>query len=67
MTVGEKLRAARERQRLSQSQVAGLLGVAQPTVHAWETGRAAPRARRLREVARVYGLEPEDLLPAEAA
>ncbi len=67
VTAGQMMRAARERKGLTQAQVAKDCGVAQPTVHLWESDATAPQRKRLRRVAHVYGLKPEDLLSAAAA
>lgn len=67
MTVGQRLKAAREAKDLTQRQVAALCGVSQPTVHYWETHNSVPQ-RRWGKVAEVYGLNIGDLIPkAEAA
>lgn len=63
MTVGERLRKAREKLEKTQSQIAGELGLTQPTVHAWEVDRTLPRTEDIRAVAKAYGLKPEQLLP----
>lgn len=67
MTVGERMKAARERLGKTQLQVAEELGKKQPTVHAWESGQTLPRTEEVRAVAKVYGLKPEQLLPEIAA
>ncbi len=66
MTVGERLRKAREKRGLSQSQVAERLSKTQPTIHEWESDKSLPRTAEVRAVAEVYGLRPEMLLPAPA-
>lgn len=63
MTVGERLRKAREERGLTQLQVAERLGKTQPTVQAWESDKTLPRTEEVRDVAAVYGLKPEQLLP----
>lgn len=63
MTVGERLSLARKRLGKKQSEIAALLGKTQPTIHEWETDKSLPRTDEIREVARVYGVEPEQLLP----
>lgn len=66
MTIGEKLKAARERRKLTQQAIAEALGVSQPTIHSWESGETMPRMKRLAAVAEAYGLTPKELL-TEAA
>lgn len=65
--VAETLRAARTRRGKRQIDIAAELGCTQATVADWETGRALPRTAEIRKVARVYGVRPTQLLPAEAA
>jgi transcriptional regulator with XRE-family HTH domain len=67
MTVGEVLRKAREKRGLTQLQVAEKLGKTQPTVQAWESDKTLPRTDEVRDVAEVYGLRPEQLLPRRAS
>src|SRR6478672_4722872 len=43
---GIVIREARERQRMTQAQLAKRLGVAERTVRMWETSSTVPRARR---------------------
>jgi DNA-binding transcriptional regulator YiaG len=40
-----RAREIRERARLSQAEVGAAVGVHQPTVHKWETGRTMPRGQ----------------------
>lgn len=63
MTVGERLSRARMRLGKKQSEVAALLDKSQPTIHEWETDKSLPKTDEIREVARVYGVRPELLLP----
>ncbi len=67
MTVGERLKKARERLGKTQAEVAAELGCTQPTIHAWESDDNLPRTKEVRAVATVYGLKPEQLLPESAA
>lgn len=63
MTVGQILSRARKKLGKKQSEIAGVLGKSQPTIHEWETDKSLPRTDEVREVARVYGVKPEQLLP----
>ena len=63
MTVGQEMRKAREKRGLTQLQVAEKLGKTQPTVASWEADESSPYAKEVRDVAFVYGLKPEQLLP----
>ena len=59
MTLGEKIRAERQRQALSQEAVAYKAGVSYRTVHAAETGTVRPRT--LRQIAEALGLDWDEL------
>ncbi len=59
MTSALLLREARKRAGLTQRQLAERLGVAQPQVARWESGRAAPSFERLKAVLAVCGLDVE--------
>lgn len=68
MSVGATLLRARKRLRLKQSDIVALLakrGVqkTQPTIHEWESDKSLPRTDEIRDVAAVYDVEPEQLLP----
>lgn len=67
MTVGERLRSAREKLKKTQREIAEELGKAQPTIHAWESDQTLPKTDEIRTVAAVYGLKPEQLLPERQA
>lgn len=66
MTVGDRLKRAREKLGKTQTDIANELGRTQPTVHAWESGDASPRAKDIRAVAKAYGLRPDQILPEAA-
>ena len=63
MTVGQILSRARKKLRKTQGEIASELGKTQPTIHEWESDKSLPRTDEVRDVARVYALEPEQLLP----
>lgn len=63
----ELMKAARERQGKTQSQIAAELGVTQPLIAKWEAGDGLPQTKDIRNVARVYRLRPEQLLPEAKA
>jgi len=60
--VGLRLKAERERNGLSQVQVADHFGVGKGTVSAWETGIGDPGIYRLRDLAKLYGVATDALL-----
>jgi Zn-dependent peptidase ImmA (M78 family)/transcriptional regulator with XRE-family HTH domain len=57
----QKLRQARERNRLTQEQVAQVLGVSQELVSLWETGKRVPSAFHLSRLVSLYGIDSESL------
>lgn len=59
---GPNVKAARDRMRLTQEQVAQRAGVAVRTYIQWEHGRAMPRGYNLENLAKVLKADPMDLL-----
>ena len=55
--VGKELRAIRARLRLTQVELAELVGVASNTVARWERGEMAMRERRARLIQGIYATE----------
>ena len=55
-------RAARVNAGLSVTQVMDKLSVSDAAVYQWETGVTMPNAKRLSEIARLYGVTVDDLL-----
>ena len=49
----QKLRQLREKARLSQADIAEILGVSQMAVSKWELGQSAPRVSMLPRIAKV--------------
>lgn len=56
------IKAAREKKGLSQKQLAQLLGVSQPTVSDWESGRKNPTLENLSKIADALGCSVDGLL-----
>lgn len=61
-TLGETLKAHRIRCQMTQEFVAEALGVSRQTVSKWENGSADPSTTNLLALAKLYGVEAEDLL-----
>ena len=61
-SLGEELRAHRERCKMTQELVAEKIGVSRQAVSKWESGAAEPSTSNLIKVARLYGVDPADLL-----
>jgi transcriptional regulator with XRE-family HTH domain len=63
----ELMKAARKKAGKTQSDIATELGFTQAQISKWEAGDGFPATLDVRRVARVYGLRPEQLLPADEA
>ena len=61
-SLGEVLRAHRERCKMTQELVAQKIGVSRQAVSKWEQGKAEPSTTNLVKLARLYGVDPADLL-----
>ncbi len=59
--LGERLRQARLRARLSQAQFAKLLGVSKQTISSWETGNSPPMIANLLKASAVLSIEMSEL------
>lgn len=59
------IRKARIAAGLTQSELAAHLNVDRSAVAQWETGKTAPLARRLRDIAGALGCTVDDLLDPE--
>jgi len=66
MNVGKRIKAARQALGLSQSDLAGMTDVSQPTVANWEKGSHAPRHAALSKIAGALESTPAALLDAGA-
>lgn len=62
-----KIRQVRSELRMSQAELARLLGVHQTAVSQWETGRTNPDADTLRRIARLSGCSIDELLAPQSA
>jgi len=61
------LARARERARYSQDDVGAALGVSRAMVSYWESGSRTPNDRQSSALARLYGVEPVDLIEGREA
>ena len=50
MTLGELLKQTRQKQFLTQDELAELLNVAVSTVNRWETGKAKPNIKTMKKI-----------------
>ena len=62
LRLGNRLRQARGRSRMTQVQAAEMLEVTPQTVRNWESGRNEPPDSAVRKMAKLYGLTVESLL-----
>ena len=60
----EKMRAIREKQGLSQQELADRAGVVKSTIYEAEVGRRIPRIQTLEKLADALGVEIVELLPS---
>ncbi len=65
MNVGQRIKAARQAMGLSQSDLADMTDVSQPTVANWEKGSHAPRHSALTRIAEALKSTPASLLDAQ--
>lgn len=63
MAFSEQLRKLRQKQGLSQEQLADLAGVTTQEVVRWEIGLALPEQDKVARLSRLLGCKPEELLP----
>jgi len=61
-SLGEALREYRQNSGMTQEYVAEALGVSRQAVSKWETGAAEPSTSNLLALAKLYGVDPGDLL-----
>lgn len=66
MTIGEKLRTARDRARLTQEEAALRLGVSRQTVSNWENDRSYPDLAATITLGELYGLTLDELVKEDA-
>jgi transcriptional regulator with XRE-family HTH domain len=65
MELGSRLKKAREVKRLSQQDVAHLLGVSQKTLSNIESGKSIPNIFQLAKMGKIYELDLLDFLAEE--
>ena len=61
-TLGETLRELRTERNMTQEFVAESLGLSRQAVSKWENGTSEPSTTNLIAIAKLYGIEPEELL-----
>ena len=63
MDLGSRIRQQRMQHGWSQEKLAELMGVSRQAVTKWETGRSAPTADKLYELAQLFGTTVDLLMP----
>ena len=63
--LSQKLKRLRAAKSISQSALAGVLGVTQQAVAKWETEKAEPDSRTLKKIANYFGVSTDYLLDNE--
>ena len=63
-TLGETLKAHRQRCKMTQEFVADALGVSRQAVSKWESGKSDPSTSNLLALAKLYGVPAQELLDA---
>ncbi len=62
---GEKLRALRDGKLMTSQELANLAGVSRDVIYRVENGRTGANQTSIKRMARVLGVEPKELLPAD--
>jgi transcriptional regulator with XRE-family HTH domain len=65
MKIGTQVRRARERELLTQAELASRAGIGAATLNRIEKDRVEPHFRTIRKVARALGVDPKELIPEE--
>jgi transcriptional regulator with XRE-family HTH domain len=61
VTVGERIKAARERKVWGQAELARAVGVSPNTLYRIEAGASTPRPATIRKIAEILGVDPAEL------
>ena len=61
-TLGTKLLKLRQEHKLSQTEIADILGVAQPSYNSWESDICSPRRENLVKISQYYKISLHELL-----
>lgn len=67
MGYSDHISALRKKQGLTQAQLAEMVGVEQPTVQRWETGKREPDFEALQQLANALGIEPSEFFDKDVA
>ena len=61
MAFGENLKKIREEQSFEIQEIANYLGVRRETIWHWEKGKAKPRAKQVRALAKLFKVSVKEL------
>jgi phage repressor protein C with HTH and peptisase S24 domain len=64
--MGDRIRKARQAQKLTQQGLAQRLGIARVSVTNWERGQTVPDTKRIPEIASILGVSPDWILLEES-
>ena len=62
MTIGEEIRLRRTALGMAQYDLADALMVCPSAVYKWETGKSKPTFRKVRALAKIFGVSEQELL-----
>ena len=65
MKIGTRVKRARERELLTQEELASRAGIGTATLNRIENDRVEPHFRTIRKIARALGVDPKELIPEE--
>lgn len=60
--IGQRIRDLRKQKKMSQSELAKIIGVTQTTITAWETGKAEPSSSAVANLADYFNVTTDYLL-----
>jgi transcriptional regulator with XRE-family HTH domain len=63
--IGAQVKRARERELLTQEELASRAGIGAATLSRIEKDRVEPHFRTIRKIARALGVDPKELVPEE--
>lgn len=64
--IGNRIRALRKTKKMTQADLAEALGCENSTISRYELGSFTPDSEQLVELAKIFGVSPMDMLPAES-
>ena len=63
LKVNNYLKLHRIKVRLTQLELAKMLGIKERTITFWETGRSEPHITQVMDIARILEVEPKEIFP----